>query len=166
MKQQPVSEPQFWKDRLDRAKANSHLHWSVYLCGRPAWDEMEVAHREILKKEIEPGAKVLDAGCGYGRMARYFDPHDYTGIDISPDLLAVANAAHPKHRFLLGSLKQLPFRDAEFDVAFCVSIKGMVVGNLGSAEWEKMESEIRRVADKVLLLEYGDVSDFRNYVIL
>lgn len=166
MKQQPVSDPPFWEDRLAKAKANKQIHWSVYLCGELMWNKMQEAHREILLREIEPGMKVLDAGCGYGRMARFFPPAYYTGVDISPDLLEIAHTDFPMHRFILGNLKELPFKNLEFDVAFCISIKGMIVGNLGGQEWDKIQIELKRVAKKVLLLEYGDITDFRNYTIV
>lgn len=162
----PVNTKQFWKDRLEIAKKNGKIHFSVYLCNLKAWKDIENAHKDIFDKEIKSTDKVLDAGCGYGRMAQFFSDGNYTGVDISTDLLTVAREDYPSHSFIETSLDSLPFKDKEFDVAFCISIKAMIANNLGEEIWLNIENELKRVAKKVLILEYGDVSDYKNYEIL
>lgn len=108
-------------------------------------------------KEVLHG-RVLDAGCGYGRSSVYFD--DYVGVDFSPDFIAKAKSKYPGKTFIQGNLKELPFKDKEFDWAFCISIKKMIIDNLGEEEWSKMQKELSRVAKKVLILEYEDPEPF------
>lgn len=48
--------------------------------------------------ELASGA-VLDYGCGVGRLARRFDPKGYLGVDVSPERIQAARAAHPDHTF-------------------------------------------------------------------
>lgn len=139
----------FWKDRIDKAKKGVE-HYSVYICQEAMWERINQVHKEILQKECS--GKVLDAGCGYGRWSELFD--DYLGVDFSPDFIAEAKAKYPNKDFIVGNLKDLPFKDKTFDVAFCVSIKRMVQDNLGNEEWELMQKELKRVAKKVLILEY------------
>lgn len=43
------------------------------------------------------GARVLDYGCGFGRMAAEFD--DYWGVDIAAHRIDYAKEAHPGKRF-------------------------------------------------------------------
>lgn len=152
----PVSDPAFWQERLNTAKKNGQLHYSVYLCNQTKWTAIFEAHRQILLKEITTDGRVLDAGCGFGRLAPLFNPNRYTGADISPDLLVEAKRHYPGYQFQLEDLKELPYKDLEFDFAFCVSIKQMIVGNLGPKAWDKIEKELKRVANKVILLEYEE----------
>lgn len=151
----PVDTPEFWKERIERAKRDGREHYSVFLARKELWDAINKAHRKILERECA-GYRVLDAGCGYGRAAEWFDPKLYHGVDFSPDFLAIAREQHPQHRFTMGTLDTLAFPDKHFDVAFCISMKQMIIGNMGPEAWAKMEAELLRVADRVLILEYEE----------
>lgn len=152
-----IDELNFWKDRIDTAQKE---HYSVYVCGEQMWKDINTIHNEIFDKEIKPTDKVLDAGCGYGRWSEKFD--NYTGIDFSPDFIAKAQSKYPQKTFIQADLKDLPFKDKEFDVAFCVSIKKMICDNLGENEWNKMEIELKRIAYKVLVMEYEDPKPYQT----
>ena len=143
----PVNKEDFWKWRIENAK---ELHHSVYLTSEEDWRNIEKAHKEI----VEPykDKKVLDAGCGYGRSSEWFT--NYLGVDFSPDFIELAKSKYPDKEFMEADLKDLPFKDNEFYVAVCVSIKNMIVGQLGGEVWDKMEKELLRVAKEVVLLEY------------
>lgn len=151
-----VDKTEFWKERIKRATEQGREHYSVYLTHKDAWDEIERVHAGILSKEVPLHAKVLDAGCGYGRMAAHFPAHVYTGVDFSPDFIAAARVRHPEHDFVQSKLEDLPFDDACFDVAFCISIKRMIVDNCGELAWRAMEDELKRVAKKLVILEYEE----------
>ncbi len=153
----PVNKEEFWKWRLDEAKS-SRLYYSVYLTSDQDWESIEKAHREILAPYKDK--KVLDAGCGYGRSSEWFT--NYQGVDLSPDFISKAKELYPDKDFMVGRLENLPFKDDEFDVAFCISIKEMIVGNLGQDAWDKMEKELRRVAKEVLLLEYTNPENYEK----
>lgn len=145
----PIDKEEFWKERIDNAARD---YYSVYVTSEVDWKHIFKNHKEIIEKHIPQGAKVLDAGCAFGRMSMLFD--NYTGTDFSPDFIREANKKYAGKRFVQANLKALPFGDGEFDWAFCVSIKKMVIDNLGEEEWAQMEKELRRVAKKVLILEY------------
>jgi SAM-dependent methyltransferase len=57
---------------------------------------------------IQPG-KVLDLGCGPGHLTEYLRSLgvDAAGIDLVPEFIAHAKAAHPHGRYELGSLASL-----------------------------------------------------------
>ncbi len=71
---------------------------------------------------VGPSAgRIADVGCGPGRIAAFLAPHglDVVGVDVSPEMLAVARAAHPDLRFEEGTLTSLPFDDRSFGAAVC-----------------------------------------------
>lgn len=62
-----------------------------------------------LLASVQPGDRVLDLGCGQGRIARLLPPRcSYTGVDFSAKMLAIAQQqageAGVQARFLLGDL--------------------------------------------------------------
>lgn len=147
----PVDKIEFWKERIDTAVKP---HYSVYVVHEQGWKKIFDAHERIIKEVIWPSDKVLDAGCGYGRMSVLFD--NYVGVDFSPDFIKWAKEQYPSKEFIQADLKALPFKEKEFDWAICVSIKKMIEDNLGKKAWRKMRKELKRVCKKVLILEYED----------
>ncbi len=71
------------------------------------------------------GARVLDAGCGPGRVggALAGAGHEVVGVDVDPVLIAAAEQDHPGPTWLVGDLAELdlPARGVAggFDVAVC-----------------------------------------------
>ncbi|WP_232715229.1 class I SAM-dependent methyltransferase [Gordonia metallireducens] len=68
------------------------------------------------------GSRILDAGCGAGRIAGYLASvgHDVVGVDVDPVLVAAAKKDHPGPRWLVNDLAELdlPARgiDEPFDI--------------------------------------------------
>jgi SAM-dependent methyltransferase len=74
----------------------------------------------------EPGARILDVGCGTGYFTRRFARvgHDVTGLDPDPSMLAFARAHRAgTEEYVLGDGRRLPFSDGEFD--YCISITAL-----------------------------------------
>ena len=155
----PVDDITFWRDRIARAnrEGSGNFHYSVYLARKDLWEHIVREHKRILEKETT-GYRTLDAGCGYGRASEWVD--DYTGVDFSPDFITKAKSLYPTKKFMVGDLRKLPFKDHHFDIAFCISIKQMILGNKGDEMWQEMERELTRVAKKILILEYEDPDQY------
>jgi ubiquinone/menaquinone biosynthesis C-methylase UbiE len=68
-----------------------------------------------------PCGAALDAACGTGRHAEYLAllGHEVTGVDCSPQMLAVARAKVPGGDFREGNLHRLPVPDRHADVVVC-----------------------------------------------
>jgi len=55
--------------------------------------------RDLVAPVLTENIKVLDLGCGYGRLCRVFDPDTYLGADLNPNALALARQRYPEYRF-------------------------------------------------------------------
>lgn len=55
------------------------------------------------------GARILDAGCGPGRLGGYLAKagHDVVGVDVDPALIEAAEQDYPGPRWLVGDLAEL-----------------------------------------------------------
>ncbi len=65
--------------------------------------------------------KLLDVGCGNGRLIDAIPAVHYTGLDLSRQLLNLAQQRYPQYQFIHGSMMQLPFTEAHFDLVACVA---------------------------------------------
>jgi 2-polyprenyl-3-methyl-5-hydroxy-6-metoxy-1,4-benzoquinol methylase len=72
-----------------------------------------------------PGATILDTGCGTGSLSCLLATmgHDVTGIDLSPAMIARAEAkalaAHQRVRFQVMDAADLQLSPQQFDVILC-----------------------------------------------
>jgi 2-polyprenyl-3-methyl-5-hydroxy-6-metoxy-1,4-benzoquinol methylase len=58
---------------------------------------------------VRPGSRVLDAGCGPGRLGAVLHERGHTvvGVDADPALIEAAEADHPGPRWLVADLSEL-----------------------------------------------------------
>lgn len=75
--------------------------------------------------EVKPNSKILDVGCGNGRLLLGI-PKDsnYTGIDISQELISEAKKAHQDKVFLETDITQEKIWNTlpQFDYIFCIAV--------------------------------------------
>jgi ubiquinone/menaquinone biosynthesis C-methylase UbiE len=76
---------------------------------------------------LEPGMRLLDVGCGPGSitrgLAQRLSPGEVVGLDLSRETLAAAREDAARRgltnlTYVEGSVYQIPFPDASFDVAY------------------------------------------------
>ena len=65
-------------------------------------------------------ARVLDAGCGPGRMSRYWREQgsEVSALDLSAPMLAQAQRHDAAHHYLLADIEAIPQGTATFDLAW------------------------------------------------
>jgi SAM-dependent methyltransferase len=70
---------------------------------------------------LSRGSRVLDAGCGPGRVGGRLARagHDVVGVDVDPVLIAAAEEDHPGPRWLVADLAHLDLAEAPFDAIVC-----------------------------------------------
>lgn len=68
-----------------------------------------VGEARLIDAMAARGARILDAGCGPGRVGGYLAAagHDVVGVDVDPELIAAAEQDHPGPRWLVGDLAEL-----------------------------------------------------------
>ena len=80
--------------------------------------EAEAAMLEDLAAALQPGSRVLDAGCGTGALSRRIRQMEPTAelvmLDLSPAMLAGAADVAGQH--VVGSVSDLPFGAQSFDI--------------------------------------------------
>ena len=86
---------------------------------------------QLLRGNIEPGTRILDAGCGYGRNLVYLlrEGFDVSAIDADPDavhhvqqLSASLHTGLPPENFQPALLDAIPYPDQSFGVVLCNSV--------------------------------------------
>jgi SAM-dependent methyltransferase len=86
---------------------------------------------QILRGNIAPGMRVLDAGCGYGRNLVHLLREgceifaldaDANGVEHVRQLSASLRTALPAANFQVGLIEQMPFPDEFADVVICSSV--------------------------------------------
>jgi ubiquinone/menaquinone biosynthesis C-methylase UbiE len=107
----------------------------------------------IFRDYIKDGDKILDIGCGNGRLLDLFEDRkiEYLGIDSSENQVQEAKKKYPDYAFLTADALGLPFSNGTFDKVFLVA----VLHNVPSRELRlRILKEGRRVlkADGLFIL--------------
>jgi SAM-dependent methyltransferase len=79
-----------------------------------------VGEARLVDAMLSRGSRVLDAGCGPGRVGAYLHEvgHDVVGVDVDPVLIAAAEEDHPGPRWLVSDLAELDLAAAGVEEPF------------------------------------------------
>ncbi|ALC05821.1 SAM-dependent methyltransferase [Corynebacterium deserti GIMN1.010] len=106
-----------WKEITEQNPAHSENY-------AQRWRNLEAAGNDIYGEArtidaLAPrGAKILDAGCGQGRIGGYLSKqgHKILGTDLDPVLIKYASEEFPDARWIVGDLSEDPIPESDFDL--------------------------------------------------
>jgi SAM-dependent methyltransferase len=118
-------DPTYWQQRYEE-------WWDLPFHGMSqATDEFmaleEQGIRTKLPALLRPDHRVLDAGCGYGRIAPIICPlvREYVGVDFSDKAIAAARESAPANaRFVVGDIGDL--KEQPFNVVVMVGVASSI----------------------------------------
>lgn len=109
-----VAEPDFLRATrasYDEVAADYATRFGHELAAKPVERALLTAFAELVL--AAGGGPVADVGCGTGRVTAFLDGLGLraSGIDLSPQMIAVARRSHPGLRFEVGSMLGLDLPD-------------------------------------------------------
>lgn len=131
------------RDRVRRSYDVVAEEYRDRLSNELAEKPLDRALLAALVEQVGPGGAVADLGCGPGHVTAWLAERGVpvVGIDLSPEMVAVARREHPEVEFREGDLLRLPASDGEFGAA--VALYSVI--HLGPDELRSAFAEIRRV---------------------
>ncbi|MFJ6198115.1 class I SAM-dependent methyltransferase [Micromonospora sp. NPDC092111] len=138
-----------------------HSQWYIDRFRRLASEGADLAgEARLVDAVVAPGSRILDAGCGTGRVGAALAArgHRVVGVDADPALVEAARADHPGPRWLVGDLAELDLAGAGEPEPFDAAV---VAGNVMAFVAPGTEPDVlARIAghlrpDGVVLVGFG-----------
>lgn len=143
---------------------------------------------DLLEQRVEPGAAVLDLGCGNGIPVarRLAGRYEVTGVDFSSVQIERARALVPAATFLCADMTLVQFTDASFAAVTCLyalihlpldeqpamlrSIRrwlrpdGLFIATVGHTAWTGIEKNWLGVEGGDMWWSHADTDTYRRWV--
>jgi 2-polyprenyl-3-methyl-5-hydroxy-6-metoxy-1,4-benzoquinol methylase len=113
-----------YKRNYDQIARDHIRHWRI--TGRNPFQEQGAVERnenetfELLKQYVDPGDRILDAGCGMGDMLLRLEGYDAVGIDLSAEYVEVCHERGLQAQ--VGRVEKLPWPRDHFDMVICTDV--------------------------------------------
>ncbi len=101
-------EQSIWMQKVAADPGHSQWYIERFRAMARAGDDL-AGEARFVDAMAPRGARILDAGCGPGRLGGYLATvgHDVVGVDVDPALIAAAEQDYPGPRWLVGDLAEL-----------------------------------------------------------
>ena len=102
--------------------ADGHSQWYVERFRTLAREGADLeGEARLVDAIVGRGSRVLDAGCGTGRLAGALHRRGHTvvGVDADPELIAAAEVDNPGPSYVVADLSALSLDEAPFDLVVC-----------------------------------------------
>lgn len=138
-----TDRPRWFTDTKD-----GHSQWYVDRFRTLAAEGADLAgEARLVDAVVAPGSRILDAGCGPGRVGAelYARGHTVVGADADPVLIAAAEEDHPGPRWVVADLSTLELDEDPFDVAVVAgNVMLFVAPGTERAVLERLRAAVRR----------------------
>ncbi|MGD1172943.1 class I SAM-dependent methyltransferase [Mycobacterium seoulense] len=101
-------EQSLWMRKVAADPGHSHWYIERFRAMARAGDDL-AGEARFVDAMAPRGARILDAGCGPGRLGGYLAAagHHVVGVDVDPALIEAAEQDYPGPRWLVGDLAEL-----------------------------------------------------------
>jgi 2-polyprenyl-3-methyl-5-hydroxy-6-metoxy-1,4-benzoquinol methylase len=84
----------------------------------------------LFKDFIKDGAKILDLGCGNGRLAQLLEGKnvDYFGVDYNEEFIRIARAKYPQYKFEATDVQNLAIPVESYDIVSLIAVLNHLPG--------------------------------------
>jgi SAM-dependent methyltransferase len=117
-------EWQYWgmgrQPRWFTETKEGHSEWYVERFRTAAAEGVDITgEARLLDAIVRPRSRILDAGCGAGRLGAELHTRGHTvvGVDVDPVLITAAEEDHPGPTWLVADLSDLHLDEDPFDAA-------------------------------------------------
>ena len=125
------------------------------------WDAEDLPLIDLIG-ELKPST-ILEIGCGYGRVGaaiqRHFPDVEYTGIDISADLIEASRRRLPKAELIVADIATWD-ADRQWDLVLAANTLGHIRPEDLAAVWAKMQKWARR---DIIHIDWNEVGKRTAY---
>lgn len=111
---------------------------------------------DLYKKYVSDDKKILDIGCGYGRILKELYDNGYTnllGIDFSSEMIKLANSLYPYINFNITNGDKLNYEDNSIDSIILFAVLTCIYDNNSQLN---LINEIYRVLKKDGIIYIND----------